>query len=125
MNGVSAATGVSPRGSNLLTLNGVPGWDEAAGQGGARVDEARDDELWRVREQGREAMVSFVRSRLGEQLMARGHSSSDVEWTNSVLDPKALTICFARRFATYKRATLLLERPERLDRKSTRLNSSH
>src|SRR3546814_21141283 len=59
-------------------------------------------------------MVSFVRSRLGEQLMARGHSSSDVEWTNSVLDPKALTICFARRFATYKRATLLLEQPERL-----------
>src|SRR3546814_1022229 len=46
------------------------------------------------RSQGREAMVSFVRSRLGEQLMARGHSSSDVEWTNSVLDPKALTICF-------------------------------
>src|SRR3546814_19910248 len=46
--------------------------------------------------------------------MARGHSSSDVEWTNSVLDPKALTICFARRFATYKRATLLLEQPERL-----------
>jgi starch phosphorylase len=46
--------------------------------------------------------------------MARGLSSSDVEWTDSVLDPKALTIGFARRFATYKRATLLLSQPDRL-----------
>ncbi len=46
--------------------------------------------------------------------MARGLSSSDVEWTEAVLDPKALTIGFARRFATYKRATLLLSQPERL-----------
>jgi starch phosphorylase len=46
--------------------------------------------------------------------MARGLSASDVEWTDSVLDPKALTIGFARRFATYKRATLLLSQPDRL-----------
>jgi starch phosphorylase len=59
-------------------------------------------------------MVAFVRQRLRAQLMARGLSSSDVEWTDSVLDPKALTIGFARRFATYKRATLLLSQPERL-----------
>ncbi|HEY9559049.1 MAG TPA: alpha-glucan family phosphorylase [Acidimicrobiales bacterium] len=113
-NGVHAGTWVAPEMSDLLTRYVLPGWDEADEQRWARLDDARDDELWRVREQGREAMVSFVRSRLGEQLMARGHSSSDVEWTNSVLDPKALTICFARRFATYKRATLLLEQPERL-----------
>src|SRR3546814_5983424 len=121
-NGVHAGTWVAPEVSDLLTRYVLPGGDEAEEKRWARLDDARDDELWRVREQGREAMVSFVRSRLGEQLMARGHSSSDVEWTNSVLDPKALTICFARRFATYKRATLLLEQPE--DRKSTRLNSS-
>ena len=59
-------------------------------------------------------MVSFVRQRLRDQLMARGLSSSDVEWTEAVLDPRALTIGFARRFATYKRATLLLSQPERL-----------
>ena len=39
-----------------------------------------------------------------------------MEWTDSVLDPRALTICFARRFATYKRATLLLSQPDRLKR---------
>jgi len=59
-------------------------------------------------------MVAFVRQRLRDQLMARGLSSSDVEWTESVLDPRALTIGFARRFATYKRATLLLSQPDRL-----------
>ena len=43
--------------------------------------DARDDEIWRAREQGREALVAFVRQRLGAQLMARGLSSSDVEWS--------------------------------------------
>ncbi len=45
---------------------------------------------------------------------ARGQSPSDTVWADEVLDGKALTICFARRFATYKRATLLLSQPERL-----------
>jgi len=68
-------------------------------------------------------MVAFVRLRLRAQLMARGLSSSDVEWTDSVLDPKALTIGFARRFATYKRATLLLSQPDRL--KALLLSGDH
>ncbi len=46
----------------------------------------------------------------------RGLSASEVEWCDTVLDPKALTIGFARRFATYKRATLLLSQPDRLRR---------
>ena len=66
------------------------------------------------------ALVAFVRQRLRDQLMARGLSSSDVEWTEAVLDPRALTIGFARRFATYKRATLLLSQPERLQAAAAR-----
>src|SRR5205085_619367 len=49
-----------------------------------------------------------------ETSLARGLSPSDVTWCDEVLDGKALTVCFARRFATYKRATLLLSQPERL-----------
>jgi starch phosphorylase len=113
-NGVHAHTWVAPEMVDLLTRYVLPGWAEAGPERWERIAEARDDELWRVREQGREGMVTFVRSRLRQQLMARGLSSSDVEWTESVLDPKALTICFARRFATYKRATLLLSQPDRL-----------
>ncbi len=113
-NGVHADTWTAPEMADLLTRYVLPEWPEADTERWARLSEARDDELWRVREQGREHMVAFVRDRLRAQLMARGLSSSDVEWTDSVLDPKALTIGFARRFATYKRATLLLSQPERL-----------
>ena len=74
----------------------------------------RDDEVWRAKEQGRERLVAFVRRRLRESALARGLSASDVTWCDEVLDGKALTVCFARRFATYKRATLLLSQPERL-----------
>jgi glycogen phosphorylase len=74
----------------------------------------RDDELWRAREQARERMVGIVRQRLQTSKLAQGLSVSDVAWTDEVLDPKVLTVGFARRFATYKRATLLLSQPERL-----------
>jgi starch phosphorylase len=113
-NGVHARTWTAPEMAELLTRYVLPEWHEADAERWARLSEARDDELWRAREQGREHMVAFVRQRLRAQLMARGLSSSDVEWTDSVLDPKALTIGFARRFATYKRATLLLSQPDRL-----------
>jgi len=115
-NGVHAHTWVAPEMADLLTRYVLPEWHEAEADRWERLAEARDDEVWRAREQGREGMVAFVRQRLRSQLMARGLSSSDVEWTDSVLDPKALTIGFARRFATYKRATLLLSQPDRLKR---------
>jgi starch phosphorylase len=113
-NGVHAHTWVAPEMAELLEHHVLPEWHEAEADWWARLDDAREDEIWRVREQTRERLVAFVRQRLRDQLMARGLSSSDVEWTGSVLDPKALTIGFARRFATYKRATLLLSQPERL-----------
>ena len=113
-NGVHAHTWVSTDMADVLTRHVMPQWHEAGPERWERLADARDDELWRAREQGREKLVAFVRQRLRAQLMARGLSSSDVEWTEGVLDPKALTIGFARRFATYKRATLLLSQPERL-----------
>ena len=113
-NGVHAPTWVAPDMADLLTRHVLPEWHEAGADRWARLADAPDDELWRAREQSREALVAFVRQRLRTQLMARGLSSSDVEWTDSVLDPRALTIGFARRFATYKRATLLLSQPARL-----------
>src|SRR3972149_5256882 len=64
----------------------------------------------------RQRMVSFARRRLKAQLQERGASSQEIEMADEVLDPNALTIGFARRFATYKRATLLLRDPERLKR---------
>ena len=113
-NGVHAKTWVSAEMSDLLSRYVLPEWDEAGSDRWDRIDEARDDEVWRAKEQGREQLVAFIRRRLRESALARGLSTSDVTWCDEVLDGKALTICFARRFATYKRATLLLSQPERL-----------
>ncbi len=81
-----------------------------------RAAEIPDAELWRTHERRRERLVAFARRRLREQLEAGGAPPSAVEAAREVLDPEALTIGFARRFATYKRATLLLRDPERLAR---------
>ena len=113
-NGVHAPTWVSSEMHELLVRHIRPAWDEAAPLEWSRVAAVRDDELWRVREQGREALVAFVRERLARSLIERGVSESDASWTNEVFDPRVLTIGFARRFASYKRATLLLSQPERL-----------
>src|SRR4051812_6202899 len=113
-NGVHALTWVASEMSDLLSRYVLPEWAEADAGRWSRIDDARDDEIWRVKEQGREQLVAFIRRRLRETYLARGLTASDVEWCDEVLDGKALTVCFARRFATYKRATLLLEQPERL-----------
>jgi glycogen phosphorylase len=113
-NGVHAHTWTSPEMVDLFTRYVLPQWQEAGPERWERLADASDDEVWRAREQGREQLVAFVRQRMRHQLMSRGLSASDVEWTDSLLDPKALTIGFARRFATYKRATLLLSQPQRL-----------
>jgi len=79
-----------------------------------RVDNIPAEELWRTHERRRERLVAFARRRLRMQLARRGAPPSEIEAADEVLDPEALTIGFARRFATYKRATLLLKDLTRL-----------
>ncbi|MBU1002932.1 MAG: alpha-glucan family phosphorylase [Proteobacteria bacterium] len=73
-----------------------------------------DSELWRTHERLREHLVDFVRMRLRAELTERGARYKEIEAADDVLDPSALTIGFARRFATYKRANLLLQDKDRL-----------
>jgi starch phosphorylase len=79
-----------------------------------RVDRIPDEELWRTHERRRERLVAFARRRLTAQLKRRGTSPAEMGQATEVFHPDALTIGFARRFATYKRATLLFHNPERL-----------
>jgi starch phosphorylase len=80
------------------------------------IDAVPDTELWRTHERRRERLVNFARTRLADQLRRRGAPQHEIEEASEVLDSDALTIGFARRFATYKRATLLFSDPERLAR---------
>ena len=75
-----------------------------------------DEELWRTHERRRQRLVAFARRRLFTQLRRRGVPEAEMEVSRDVLDSRALTIGFARRFATYKRATLFLKDPARLAR---------
>nr|MCU0255164.1 alpha-glucan family phosphorylase [Vicinamibacterales bacterium] len=80
------------------------------------IDTIPDEELWATHERRRERLVAFARRRLVRQLAARGAAQRDIERARGVLATGALTIGFARRFATYKRANLILANVERLKR---------
>ncbi len=97
-NGVHAHTWVGDPIAKLLAQSVGPVWDGADVSSWTGVDKLDPEEIWTARAKGRAELVAFVRSRLGDAL----------------LDPNSLTIGFARRFATYKRATLLLSQPDRL-----------
>jgi starch phosphorylase len=73
-----------------------------------------DAKLWQVRSAARASLVEYARERLSRQLAVSGASPETVEGAKRLFDPNALTLGFARRFATYKRPNLLLHDPERL-----------
>ncbi|WP_135256221.1 alpha-glucan family phosphorylase [Thermus caldilimi] len=76
--------------------------------------EGLGEEFWRIHKDLRAELVREVRARVYEQRRRNGESPSRLRQAERVLDPEALTIGFARRFATYKRAVLLFKDPERL-----------
>ena len=73
-----------------------------------------DAELWQLRNAARKSLVEFARDRLSRELSASGVSPDLVDRAKHLFDPNALTLGFARRFATYKRPNLLLHDPARL-----------
>lgn len=81
-----------------------------------RIETIPAPELWRTHERRRERLVSYARKRLQAQLADRGAPRSAVDEAEEALHPDALTIGFGRRFATYKRGTLILRDPNRLAR---------
>ncbi len=98
-NGIHAHSWISPEMDQLLrSVHGV--WDGADEEAWQRAYSLSPSAVWAARSAGRARLVDYVRGRMGDD----------------ILDPNILTIGFARRFATYKRATLLLSHPERLKR---------
>jgi starch phosphorylase len=81
-----------------------------------RVDKIPDTEIWRTHERGRERLVAFTRMRLRKQMAKRGASDRELALADDVLNTETLTIGFARRFAPYKRAHLILKDIARLEK---------
>ena len=83
------------------------------------VEDIPSDELWEAHRRRKRNLVAFVRERVVAAAVARKASAAEQRRLVEVLDPDAFTIGFARRFATYKRATLLFRDVERLKRMLT------
>ncbi len=117
-NGVHAPTWLSRELSELLDRYVGPALHERPDdpEVWAAAAAIPQGELWRVHELRRERLVFVARRRLEAQLTRMGSRRVAAGAAQEALRPDALTICFARRFATYKRANLLFRDPERLAR---------
>jgi starch phosphorylase len=115
-NGVHPGSWISDDMRTLYDRYLGPRWAEEPGDTRVwqAVHQIPGEELWRTHERRRERLVAFARRRLFEQLQRRGAGQIELAQAEEVLDPEALTIGFARRFAGYKRATLIMRDPERL-----------
>ena len=79
-----------------------------------RIRRISHDRLWEFRVAASRSLVDYARDRLSRQLISSGASPKVIEESKHFFDPHALTLGFARRFATYKRPNLLLHDPARL-----------
>lgn len=117
-NGIHAPTWISPELHRLFSKSLNPAWAEQCDDPAMwqRVLEIPDQELWAVRQTMKRKLMAFIRERARTGWMYGHLQPEQVLTRGTLLDPEALTIGFARRFATYKRATILFQDLERLKR---------
>ncbi|MGH7270422.1 MAG: alpha-glucan family phosphorylase, partial [Polyangiaceae bacterium] len=117
-NGVHTASWVAAELGELYTRYLGPSWGEHCDDRDLweRVYEIPDAELWQVHEHRRHRLVQNARRWLRAATERRGSGHEAIDRADEALDPHALTIGFARRFATYKRAALLFSDVERVKR---------
>jgi glycogen phosphorylase len=114
-NGVHARTWAAPQWLQLGRE--LAGSDEFSDPGvWLRLQQVDAGHLWWIRSQLRALLVEDVRRRLRQSWLERGASDAELGWIGAAFDPNVLTIGFARRVPTYKRLTLMLRDPNRLER---------
>ena len=115
-NGVHVPSWVAPEYSQLFDHYLGPVWRKHPGDAEmlSHLEQIPEDELWHTHDVCRSRLIRSARDLMARQLEIRNATQREVAEARSALDHGALTIGFARRFATYKRATLLLRDPDRL-----------
>ena len=115
-NGVHVPSWLAPQMFRLYDRHLGIGWHEHSGESRIweGIETVDDGELWETHLSLKSRLLEFVRRRAKEQAERRGESPETLQRLNRVLSPDALTVGFARRFATYKRANLLLADIEKL-----------
>jgi starch phosphorylase len=115
-NGVHTRTWLAPEMDALYAQYLKPDGDHPSADGVAwgRAERIPVEALWAARGRLRHRMIEFIRQRLVMQLLRQRGSQEQLDWARAALDEQALTIGFARRFATYKRAPLIFRDARRL-----------
>ena len=113
-NGVHARTWAAPQWLQLGRE--LAGSDSFSDPGvWLRLNDVDPGHLWWIRSQLRALLVEDVRARLRHSWLERGASDAELSWISTAFDPDVLTVGFARRVPTYKRLTLMLRDPDRLE----------
>lgn len=117
-NGIHVPTWTALPLEELLNKHLGPDWmerhdDQAMWE---RINDIPDEELWKIHMELRTKLFEEIRSRTRKRWSAGHRDATQVLTTGAFLSTRALTIGFARRFATYKRATLIFRDPDRLKR---------
>jgi starch phosphorylase len=117
-NGVHVRTWLAPAMQDLYSKHLGADWRDHLADPlmWSRIDNVPDAELWSTHRGLKAALVNFVRRRVSEQRRRNEYPDEFVKAAETALDPEALTIGFARRFATYKRASLIFSDVQRLTR---------
>ena len=116
-NGIHTKTWAAP---DFITLYDkyLPGWEEKLTDRDfwRKVQDIPDEVIWDAHQRQKSRTITFIRDRVRTQRQRLGESPEKIRAVSHMLNPEVLTIGFARRFATYKRATLLFDDRERLAR---------
>ncbi len=117
-NGIHVSTWIAPAVSRLFARHLGPDWLEYQDdpEYWDKVLSIPDEELWAVRQSLRDILLAFIRDRARRLWIAGQVNPAQVIMAGTLLDPRALTIGFARRFASYKRPELVFRDPKRLAR---------
>jgi glycogen phosphorylase len=117
-NGVHTATWLAPRLAELFSRYLGDDWYDRLDDPAlwAKVEDIPAGELWEAHCELKGDLIEYARQRLARQRTRTGEAASTIAATSDLLHPDALTLGFARRFATYKRATLLFRDSARLAR---------
>ncbi|MBI6546706.1 MAG: alpha-glucan family phosphorylase, partial [Cyanobacteria bacterium NC_groundwater_1444_Ag_S-0.65um_54_12] len=117
-NGIHTETWLAPEITTLLDRYLAADWRRriADPDTWSPVEAIPDQELWEAHRASKQRMIVFLRERIRQQRVRNGEAPVKVRAANELLDPDALTIGFARRFATYKRATLIFRDAARLQK---------
>ena len=115
-NGIHTCSWLAPRMKELFNKYLIPYWQDNMhkDQVWEKIRNVPDDKLWQIHNDRKMKLLRLVKDNTYERLRRSGYSYDEINEITSKLNPNALTIGFARRFATYKRATLIFKDLERI-----------